>query len=257
MDGQLHVPKRLTARPPKGHTLAPMAHRYLSFCVFALVAMLAAPSIAQAQYKNKSFGMDVSYQLISQPPITDSNNNPLPRGSRGNRLNDGIRVGGEGSFKLQHDRWWFNARLDLSFLGYGRTSAQDAKGSFEAQADYLGARAMGLNMGLDGQVGVRYYLLTDHFRPYVQAAFSYMHIFSFGANASALCSDGNLCADGTYGDNFLPRTNILAVHAAPGAEIILRRDLALHIILDYQRWLVFRGKGNNVFTMGAGLTFYG
>src|SRR3954452_11035975 len=75
MDGQLHVPKRLTARPPKGHTLAPMAHRYLSFCVFALVAMLAAPSIAQAQYKNKSFGMDVSYQLISQPPITDSNNN--------------------------------------------------------------------------------------------------------------------------------------------------------------------------------------
>lgn len=214
---------------------------------------LAVPRAAHAQYKNKSFGLDVAYQLISQPTITDDNNNPLPRGSRGNRLHDGIRVGGEGSFKLHHDRWWFNARLDLSFLGYGRPKGT----SFEAQADMLGGSTMGLNLGLDGQVGVRYYLLTDHFRPYVQIAGSYMHIFSFGANASSLCSEPLLCTDGTYGDNFLPHTNIIAVHAAPGFEVILRRDLALHVILDYQRWLVVRGRGNNVFTMGAGLMFYG
>ena len=224
--------------------------------------MLALPATAHAQYKNKSFGMDVSYQLITKPNITDSANQVVTRGDRGDRLRDGIRVGGEGSFKLHHDRWWFNARLDLSFLGYGHgLSKTDA--SPEAQADWLGSQNMGLNMGVDGLVGVRYYLLTDHFRPYLQASLSYLHIFSFGAGATALCKDPVLCVDadgttsGSFGDNFLPRTNILAVHVAPSFEIILRRDLGLHIILDYQRWLVFRGKGNNVFTMGAGLTFYG
>lgn len=231
-----------------------MAHRYLFSCFFVFLATAALPRVAHAQYKNKSFGLDVSYQLISQPTITDSNNYPLAVGSRGDRLHDGIRVGGEGSFKLHHDHWWFNARIDMSFLGYGRPRGD----SYEAQADRLGGSAMGLNLGIDGQVGVRYYILTDHFRPYVQLAASYMHIFSFGANASSLCGDPVLCADGqTYGANFLPHTNIIALHAAPGAEIILRRDLGLHIVLDYQRWLVVRGLGNNVFTMGAGLTFYG
>jgi hypothetical protein len=240
-----------------------MAHRYLSFCFLALVALLALPATAHAQYKNKSFGVDVSYQLITKPNITAGR--PLqvvPRGDRGDRLHDGIRVGGEGSFKLHHDHWWFNTRLDLSFLGYGHGLSASPT-SLEGQADLLGSQNMGLNMGVDGQVGVRYYFLTDHFRPYLQGSISYMHIFSFGANASQLCPDSVLCVDatgtnsGSYGDNFMPRTNIFAVHVAPSFEVILRRDLALHVILDYQRWVVFRGKGNNVFTMGAGLTFYG
>jgi hypothetical protein len=232
-----------------------MAQRFVFALLLASCALLTTPKAAHAQYKNKAFGLDVSYQLISQPPITDGANDVVPISSRGNRLHDGIRVGGEGSFKMHHDHWWFNTRLDLSFLGYGRPKGD----SPEAEADRLAGENLGTNLGVDGQIGVRYYLLTDHFRPYLQASLSYMHIFSFGGGASATCLNPLLCdsSQATYGANFLPHNNIIAVHVAPSFEYIVRRDLGLHIILDYQRWLVFSGKGNNVFTMGAGLTFYG
>jgi hypothetical protein len=116
-------------------------------------------------------------------------------------------------------------------------------------------------MGVDGQVGVRYYFMSDHFRPYLQVALGYLHIFSFGANATAPCYE-DICSiygagSSSYADNFMPRNNFLTVHVSPSAEIIVRRDLGLHLILDYQRWVTFRGRGNNVFTFGAGLTFYG
>lgn len=235
-----------------------MSHALRLALIVALAGLWGAPRVAHAQYKNKAFGFDFSYLLITQPPLTDGNDRPLPTYKRGDRLHNGLRLGGEGSFKLHHDHWWFSARVGLALLGYGR-----AKGdSPEAQADRLAGEAMGTNLGVEPMAGVRYYILTDHFRPYIQASLSYLHIFSFGAGASATCADpkavaSNICQAGTYGDNFMPHTNYLAVHATPGFEVILKRDLGLHIILDYARWLVFSGYGNNVFTFGAGLTFYG
>ncbi len=244
----------LTRFAHRGHTSRLMAHRRFFPGLFVMALVLALPSLAHAQYKNKNFGFDVSYQLITQPSITDSGGGVLDPGLRGDRLHDAIRVGGEGGFKLHHDHWWFNARLDLSFLGYGRPKGT----SLAAQADQLAGAALGLNMGIDGQIVVRYYILTDHFRPYIQVSASYMRIVSFGASEASSCGDPVLCkSGGTYTDNFMPHVNIVAIHVAPSMEFIVRRDLGLHIILDYQRWLVVRGQGNNVFTMGAGLTFYG
>ena len=221
----------------------------------ATLGLMAAPRAAQAQYKNKALGFDLSYQLISQPSITASDGSYLAAADRGDRLHDAIKLGGEGSFKLHHDHWWFNARVDLALLGFGRPSGDDPV----AVADQLAASSLGTNLGLGALAGVRYYFLTDHFRPYLQLSLSYMHIFSFGSLANATCAftDGGVCDGGTYEDEFLPHTNILAVHVAPSFEFVVARDVALHLILDYQRWLVFSGQGNNVFTVGGGLIFYG
>ena len=235
-----------------------MTLRPLLIMLCATVGLCVAPSTAQAQYKNKALGFDLAYQLISQPSITTGDGNNLTylaAGDRGDRLHDAIKLGGEGSFKLHHDHWWFNARADLSLLGFGNPSGD----SPDAIADRLAGSSMGTNLGLGALAGVRYYFLTDHFRPYLQLSLSYMHIFSFGSLASATCSftDSGVCDGGTYGDEFLPHSNILAVHAAPSFEFIVYRDVALHLIIDYQRWLVFSGQGNNVFTLGGGIIFYG
>lgn len=232
-----------------------MTPRALLVLLCVSLGLVAVPKQAQAQYKNRSLGFDLSYQLISKPTIYAADGNYLPSSGRGNRLNNGIKLGGEGSFKLHRDHWWFNARIDFSLLGFGRPKGD----SDEAISTRVAADALGTMLGVGGLAGVRYYFLTDHFRPYLQLSLSYMHIFPFGPLGSKPCypTDSPLCTGGTYGQEFLPKTNILAVHATPSFEFIIHRDVALHVILDYQRWVVFSGQGNNVFTVGAGLLFYG
>lgn len=221
-------------------------------CLFLLTGLFA--SEAKAQYRNKTLGFDLSYMAITKPGMKDAFGQPLSAGNRGDRLTRGIRLGGEGSFKLHRDHWWFSTRLDLMSLMFAKPRGT----SIEEVSEALAAETLGFNMGLEGLVGVRYYFLTDRVRPYLQLGVSYMHIFSFGSANSATCTNATICTEGlSYGDSLMPRRNFVGFHASPSIEFIVARDVALHVILDYARWVVFRGKGNNVFTGGLGVTLFG
>ena len=226
--------------------------RSWALSLFALLVLVASP--AKAQYRNKSLGFDLSYMGVLKPPITGADGLVLDPGDRGDRITRGIRLGGEGSFKLHRDHWWFTARLDVMSFMYGNPQGD----SFNEIAERLAKQKLGFNMGLEGLGGVRYYFFTDRVRPYLQLSLSYLHIFSFGSAASSPCTNDNVC-DGTvsFGDALMPRRNFLGLHASPSIEFIVSRDVAIHVILDYARWVVFRGKGNNVFTGGLGVTLYG
>lgn len=226
---------------------------FVALC--GLVAALALPSRpAFAQYRNKSLAFDVSYMAFTKPSLTDSSGVAIDEGGRGDRFTRGIRLGGEGAFKLHRDHWWFVPRLNLMALMFGRPQGD----SLEEMADRLASDKLGFNLGLEGQAGVRYYFLTDRIRPYLQISLSYLHVWSFGSASSSSCTDTLLCTEAdTYVEELMPRRNFMGVHVAPSIEFIVARDVALHVILDYTRWVVFRGVGNNVFTAGLGVTLFG
>jgi hypothetical protein len=220
----------------------------------AFLLLAGWPDTARAQYKNSAFGLDAGYMLITQPSITDRLGNQLSPANMPVRLGRGIRLGGETNFKLHADRWWFSGRLDASVLNFSASGS-----GLQATFDQLADATLGTILGIDGVAGVRYYLGTDHFRPYIQLGVSYMHMFVFSSTAGEPC-DGTtgFCPSGQSNiDAFLPHTNLFGLHLTPGVEFIVSRDVALHLFVDYQRWVVINADDNNVFNLGLGLTFYG
>lgn len=222
--------------------------------LLCLTAVLLSAEDAQAQYKNSVFGLDAGVWLLTKPSILDDNNDPLPLNDRPLRFDYGIRVGGESNFKMNSDRWWFTVRVSVGVFDFGGDPNGDEDDRFNA----LAAETLGTIMGLEGQMGVRYFIATDRVRPYIQAALSYQRLFSFAGQAGNTCIDSLFCQGGTVTneDAFLPTSNISAVHLQPGLELIVERDIALHLFVDLQRWIRFNGPDNWAPVFGVGLNFY-
>ncbi len=222
---------------------------------FLCAAALLTPGEAFAQYKNNSFGLDLGGWLISKPTLLDAQGNIKPVDQRPTRLANGLRIGGETSVKMSEDHWWFTGRVNVGFLRYGGSEEGDVSAQFDAAA----GDALGTLLGVQGSIGVRYVIFTDRFRPYVQAALSYMHLFSFTSAADDACTDSavQFCTGVSSAMNaFLPHNDIGAFHLQPGFELIFTRDTALHIFADMQRWIVFNASDNNAVVIGAGIIWF-
>ncbi|MEO0812300.1 MAG: hypothetical protein AAFY60_05505 [Myxococcota bacterium] len=222
--------------------------------LLCLAALVLVPETAHAQYKNSEFGLDIGPWLLTKPSILDDNNEPLPLSDRPLRFDYGVRIGGESSFKMNSDHWWFNVRLGVGVFDFGG----DANGDAEDQFDALAADTLGTILGIEGQMGVRYVIATDRVRPYVQLSLSYMRLFSFAGQAGDTCADNLFCQGGTVTneDAFLPTNNVSALHVQPGLELILQRDIALHVYIDVQRWVRFNGPDNWAPVFGVGVNFF-
>ncbi len=211
--------------------------------LLSLGCLILAPAQAAAQYKNTAFGFDAGFWLIQKPEITDearrnANLRPL-------RLSAGGRFGGETNFKLDQDHWWFTGRVNVAFLQFAG----------EDDFDQAAREALGTLMGVQGSIGIRYVILTDKFRPYLQLALSYLRLFSFTEAAGADCADV-ICDSGTYASNYLPHPNVGGVHLQPGFEVIIGRDLALQFFADVQHWIVLGAADNNSVVLGIGILFF-
>ncbi|MBN1961804.1 MAG: hypothetical protein JW841_12740 [Deltaproteobacteria bacterium] len=228
--------------------------RQLLNLILSLIVLL--PNLALAQYKNSSFGLDAGYWLITKPSAVDpstktyyNSNDSMPL-----RLQGGIRVGGESNFKLDDDHFWFTGRINVGFLQF---PSGNTAGSLDEVFDAAANKSMGTILGIEGQVGVRYIFLTDRVRPYLQGTLSYMRLMSFSSDASNSCSaDATLCGGANNQDIFLAHPNVGGVHLQPGFELIIKRDMAIHIYIDVQRWLIFNASDNNSVVGGIGLLFF-
>jgi hypothetical protein len=204
---------------------------------------LLSPSSGRAQYKNTAFGLDAGFWYVTQPAVPEGstiNERPL-------RLHLGGRLGGETNFKLDQDHWWFTGRVNLGFITWGGTTEYDD----EAR------EALGTLMAIQGSMGIRYVILTDKFRPYIQVSLSYLRLLSFAALSGEECTSGFTYCDGaTYGESFMPHPNIGGVHFQPGVELIVSRDIALHMFLDVQRWILFGPPDNWAFILNVGVLFF-
>src|SRR5262245_54410681 len=102
--------------------------------LFLLLAWIGfVPGRAEAQYKNGQLGFEVGYGFFAPDLLLDEHN---------------FMIGLRGAFKAQ-DHWWFSARGLLSFRG-------------EQQISERTVVVLHLT-----PVAVRYYILTDSFRPFV------------------------------------------------------------------------------------------
>jgi hypothetical protein len=229
--------------------------RPLALVLAAVLGGVLAPGVAQAQYKNNAFGLDVGYWMLTKPSAVDPStgavytNDSLPV-----RLQNGFRIGGEGNFKVDEDHLWFTGRVNVGLLKFGSGDARST--DLNAQFDYAANNTLGTIVGVEVGLGLRYVFFTDQVRPYMQAGLSYMRLMSFSSNASDTC-DPTLCgADSTNETTYLRHPNLGAVHLQPGVELILRPDTALHIYIDAQRWLPLNATGNWGLVAGVGVIFF-
>lgn len=218
----------------------------------ALLALLPAP--ARAQYKNSSFGLDVGYWLVTKPSVVDPATSAPYEGDRlPLRLENGLRLGGEGNVKLDDDHVWLTTRVDVGFLSY---PAGSPTGTIDQRFDAEADRTLGTIVGIEGQMGLRYVFLTDRFRPYVQGSLSYLRLMTFNSLAGESCTDAVLCGGSDNEQAYLRHPNIGALHLQPGVEMVLERDFAIHLFVDIQRWLVLNASDNTSVVVGAGVLFF-
>jgi hypothetical protein len=224
----------------------------------AALGPLLAPGLASAQYKNTSFGLDAGYWLISKPSAVDPQTGTIYQDDRlPVRLASGFRLGGETNFKMDEDHVWFTGRVNAGFLQFtsGSSGSSDTNDQFDAEA----RRTLGTVFGIEGEIGVRYVFLTDRFRPYLQGALSYMRLMSFSSLSSDSCSYPGICSDTssyTNEDLYLRHPNIGGIHLQPGVELIFKRDIAIHLFIDLQRWLIFNAADNTAVVFGVGGLFF-
>ena len=226
-----------------------------NLAAFMVISYLL-PSIANAQYKNQSFGLDAGFGFVTTPSVTSADGDSVvPPDSRSLRLAQSMRLGGESSFKMNSDHWWFSSRLNLAMLSY----APDGTGSTDDLFDQAAEDALGNLFGVEAGIGVRYVFLTDKIRPYMQLSSSYLRLFTFSSQAEDACTDASACGDGiddTKLTNFLPHANVGKLHLQPGIEILVERDIALHLFVDIEHWFLWNAPDNQSVIVGLGFNFF-
>ena len=230
-------------------------------CAVSLATVLGSRT-ASAQYKNQVFGFDAGGTYgVSIGSIIDSGGNPISPEDRPMRLQLGERFGILFGLKMHSDHWWWINRVNFQFFQFHNPSVSPSgQVNLNDAADALASSSLGTLLGLQGQTGVRYTFLTDRLRPYLQGSLAFMYLFTLKNSANNACagSSGYTCASGSsYAQEFLPHQAIVSFNIEPGIEFVIRRDLALHVMLDYQRWLFINSPQGNYLTLGLGLTFFG
>ena len=226
----------------------------------SLAAMLVItwiiPGTATAQYKNQSFGLDAGFGLITTPSVANiAGDGVASPGERPLRMGQSLRLGGESSFKMNSDHWWFSSRLNLAMLTFG----PDGSGSLDDTFDQAAKDSIGNLFGVEAGIGVRYVFATDKIRPYIQVASSYLRLFTFSSAAEDPCTNLTACGEGvdsTHLSNFLPHANVGKLHLQPGIEIIVERDIALHIFADIEHWFLWNAPDNQSVVIGLGFNFF-
>ena len=149
-------------------------NRSLALLTISL-ALLAAPEVAEAQYKNGQFGFEGGYNFMQGDVGLDEHS---------------FLVGMRGAYKSS-DHWWFTARALLSFRGEQSLSQKTAV-LFHLVP-----------------VAARYYFLTDSFRPFVGISNSFQFLFNKTVDQTVLWGPG-----ATVGAEFkLKRDLFLGVQA--------------------------------------------
>ena len=222
---------------------------------------VGAPSAAWAQYKNLSLAADLGYDAIRRPTIYSGPNDTDVIGQSNRfplRLSEGLRLGAETNMKMHSDHWWLHFRVNVHMLYI--TTRGDPVGKNNLRTyDENARQGIGTVLGLEPEVGLRYYFLTDRVRPYIQPALTYMRLFTFtNAQGCDADSDATFCdSSNSLSYSYLPHQNILALQLQPGVEFVVKRDLAITLSLTYSHWFLFNAADSDAFTPAIGLTIYG
>jgi len=169
---------------------------------FAFAGLCAASSEAEAQYRNFTFGFEGGYQYFGAE--TDLKPNTFSLGMFGGYKAD--------------PHWWFYAKTLVAFPG---------------QSDNAPNTVIALQLV---PASVRYYFLTDRFRPFVGATNAFTTFFNSTAGVR--------------------NTFWWGPGASAGFDLKLQRDLYLGLVGDAYYLFNFDGPDAPMINGGATLTFF-
>lgn len=173
----------------------------ISLLALGLVSLASAfPNTAHAQYKNGQFGFEGGYSFLGENAELDPHS---------------FLVGMRGAYKAS-DHWWFSARAALSFRGEQNRSQKTVVLFHVVPVD------------------VRYYFLTDSFRPFAGITNSFQFLFNKTVEQTVLWGPG----------------------VTAGMEIKLKRDLFLGFQVDGFWMFVFEGPDAPKVTATTQLIFF-
>lgn len=175
--------------------------RWLAPLVVALAGVLGSVGEAEAQYKNGQFGFEGGYSYLGSDSALDEHS---------------FLLGMRGAYKGT-DHWWFSARTMIGFRGEQSTLSTNTVVLFHVMP-----------------VDVRYYFLTDTFRPFVAAGTTFNFLFNQTIESSVFWG---------------PQLSV-------GAEFRLKRDLFLGVQVDAGYNFVFQGPDHFASTATAQLIFF-
>ena len=158
-----------------------------------------APRDAEAQYKSGQLGFEAGYGFYAPDLAVDGHN---------------FMVGLRGAFKAE-DHWWFSARGLLSFRG-----------------EAVSERTVVILSVVP--VAVRYYILTDSFRPFVGITNTFQFFFNSARGTPIYWGPGG----------------------EVGVEIKLVRDIFLGFQADVYYLFGFEVPDDPMFTVTAQLNFF-
>ncbi len=170
------------------------------FCLFA--------NEAKAQYKNTMFGIGVaSHSIFASKDVPSLQF--FPSGA----------IGGESLFKMGQDHWWFGVKLHIGFT---------------AHRDPLVREQLGVLMMLRAGLGVRYVILTDRIRPFIQLGGTYNRIFYF--------TDDSKASVAAAADTYLKHRNLGSLSLTPGVEFVYKRNMSIQVAIDGEWVIVYNDK---------------
>ncbi len=214
------------------------------------MASIATSGTAEAQYKNTSFAFDMGGWVISRPPAVGSGDQQLAASDRPFRYRTGFRLGFDGAFKMMSDHFWLVPFAAINVYAYGSPSGNASEQAY----DKLASKVQGTLLGLQAGAAVRWMILTDRYRPYIQLGVSYQRIFS--SPSESKCTNTALCDAPNGSTDFMPHVNIPALHITPGFEWFVKRDIALRIFADVQWWLMVNAQDNVATSLGMAIGFF-
>jgi hypothetical protein len=254
---RVEKPAYLTFAGDRSSTMLMLTRHLLRATVTLFVGLALLPATARAQYKNSAFGLDVGYWTISKPTVQDASRVQwyTELDKRPLRLDKGMRIGGQSNFKLDEDHLWFAGGINVGFLQFPSGKSTAAVGSNDL-FDFQASDTLGTILAVEPSMGLRYVFLTDRIRPYLQVSASYLRLMTFSSVADQDCTS-QVCQQGnTNQQNYLPHANVGVLHLQPGVEVIFKRDIALHLFFDLQRWVIYNADDNVSAVLGLGLVFF-
>ncbi|MEZ4269886.1 MAG: hypothetical protein R3C68_00125 [Myxococcota bacterium] len=149
-----------------------------------LTGLLMIPGLAAAQYKNNSFSLDATWMVPVNPFDALDNTGQIVRQIEAPGYDSTAwHLRGKTNLKLDSDRWWFSLGVDLALFQHAQSSGTGNQAAYDGFAK----DSLGTIVGFGGEIGVRYFFLTDRIRPYLQTSLSYMRLFPTGELAAAEC----------------------------------------------------------------------
>ena len=188
----------------------------LAYALVTLLWLSMTSSSAHAQYRNQLFSLGGgTHRIIGDNPNL--------------QIGSAFMLGGEYLWRMLDNHWWFGLKVNIGFRKHLDPFADNVFGTF-----------------LESKPGIflRYVILTDDIRPYVQLGSSFSSLWFFkDAGEQAMA-------------NYLPHSNWGSLSLGLGLEYVYARNMSFSLSAEGEWMFIWSSPDSRGIHLTALLNFY-